>query len=268
VSFPAEIAPVVDRLVLAVNTMSRAESKDRIAAHCARVGVDSPEFPGHYAEFLLAGRLTEDLAVARLHYQPSERILEAVTGWERAGLTVRTGDRLAAGPELGGLAEAILDARRVVAARLWSDHADRVATASQIVSHMLGRLPAQFVLAVEHAALPAPADPYRRLHQHLTTMRYVRAQCHAEAWRSRGLHRDDIVAMTALWHGGTLDTVPPTLLERGLATVEGLTDRGREMRLSIEEDTNTANAPAFDPLDTATRHTLAETLTALPGTPV
>jgi hypothetical protein len=255
-------------LVLAVNTAGRAESKEQIAAHCAEVGVDSPEFPGHYAEFLLAGRLTEALAVARLHYQPPERILAAVTGWEAAGLTVRTGERLAAGPALGGLAGAILEARRVVAVRLWSDHADRVATANRIISNMLGHLPEQFVLAVEHAALPAPGDPYRRLHQHLTTMRYVRSQCHAEAWRARELHRDDIIAMTALWHGGTLDTVPPTLLERGLATVEGLTDRGREMRLSIEEDTNTANAPAFDPLDTATRRTLAETLTALPGTPV
>ncbi len=140
-SFPAEIAPVVDRLVLAVNTVSRAESKDRIAARCAQVGVDSPEFPGHYAEFLLAGRLTQDLAVSRLHYQPPERILGAVTGWERAGLSIRTGDRLAAGPELGELAEAILEERRVVATRMWSGHAGLVDTANRIISGMLALLP-------------------------------------------------------------------------------------------------------------------------------
>jgi hypothetical protein len=268
VSFPAEIAPVVDRLVLAVNTASRAESKDRIAAHCAQVGVDSPEFPGHYAEFLLAGRLTEDLAVARLHYQAPERILGAVTGWEQSGLTVRTGDRLASGPELGGLAEAILEARRMVADRLWSEHTEGVNAANELIAHMLTNLPAHFVLAVEHAALPAPADPYRRLHQQLTTMRYVRSQCHAEAWRSRGLHRDDIMAMTALWHGATLETVPPTLLERQLGTADGLTDQGLEMRRSIEDETNIANAPAFDPLDAAARVSLFEALQSLPGEPV
>jgi hypothetical protein len=268
VSFSAEIAPVVDRLVLAVNTVSRAESKDRIAAHCARVGVDSPEFPGHYAEFLLAGRLTEDLAVARLHYQPPERILGAVTGWERAGLTIRTGDRLAAGPELGGLAEAILEERRVVATRMWSGHADLVDTANRIISGMLALLPAHFALAVEHAALPAPHDPYRRLHQQLTTMRYVRSQCHAEAWRAGGLHRDDIVAMTALWHGATLDTVPQPLLDRGLAADQGLTDQGLEMRRSIEDDTNAANEGAFDSLGAAARISLSEALNGLPGEPI
>lgn len=267
-NFPAEIAPVVDRLVLAVNTVSRAESKDRIAAHCAQVGVDSPEFPGHYAEFLLAGRLSEDLAVARLHYQPSERILGAVTGWERAGLTVRTGDRLAAGPALGGLAEAILEARRVVAARLWSEHADQVDTANRIISSMLAQLPAHFVLAVEHAALPSPADPYRRLHQQLTTMRYVRSQSHAEAWRARGLAFGDMMAMTALWHGRTVETVPATLTERGLATPSGLTDDGLEMRLAIEADTNRDNAPAFEALDDDARRDLANALTSLPGTPL
>ncbi|MGF1666280.1 MAG: hypothetical protein ACFCVC_08415 [Acidimicrobiia bacterium] len=267
-NFPAEIAPVVDRLVLAVNTASRAEAKDVFAAICAEEGIDSAVYAGHYAEFLLAGRLTEELAAARLNYVDSAVFIAALRKWADEAKTLATGDRLVAGPGLARLSETILGARREAATRLWGEHRDGVDTAIGIIAPMLAALPDHFVLAVEHAALPAPPDPFQRLHQHLTTMRYVRAQCHAEAWRSRGLHRDDIVAMTALWHGATLETVPPTLLERQLATAEGLTDQGVEMRRSIEDDTNTANAPAFDPLDAAARASLFEALQSLPGEPV
>ncbi len=74
--------------------------------------------------------------------------------------------------------------------------------------------------------------------------------------------------MTALWHGATVDTVPAALLDRGLATGQGLTDQGLEMRRSIEDDTNAANAAAFDPLETATRISLSEALRGLPGEPI
>lgn len=249
-SFAAEIAPEVDRLVLAVNTASRAEAKDVFAVVCAEEGIDSAVYPGHYAEFLLAGRLTEELAVARLNYVDSADIVAALRKWADDDKTVATGDRLAAGPGLARLSEAILGARREAATRLWGEHPDAVDAAIGIVAPMLAALPDRFVLAVEHAALPAPPDPFQRLHQHLTTMRYVRAQCHAAAWRSRGMDRQQIVAMTAAWHQGDLEGDE-------LAT-----------RLEIEADTNSCNAPEFDVLDEAARATLLATLRALPGRPL
>lgn len=249
-SFAAEIAPEVDRLVLAVNTASRAAAKDTFLAICAEEGIDSPVYAGHYAEFLLAGRLTEELAVARLNYVDAADIVSALQTWADEAKTSATGDRLAAGPGLARLSDAILGARREAATRLWDGHGGEVDAANGIIASMLTALPGHFLLAVEHASLPAPPDPFQRLHQHLTTMRYVRAQCHAEAWRSRGMDRHQIVAMTAAWHQGALEGDE-------LAT-----------RLAIEADTNECNAPEFDPVDEPTRSTLLEILRSLPGTPL
>lgn len=246
-TFEADIAPVVDRLVLAVNTATRAEAHDAFEAIRAEEGIESPELPGHYAEFLLAGRLTEQLAVARLHYMDPDRISTTLATWAARGLTIADGERLAAAPGLARLASTILDTRRTVATRLWDGHLPEVERAIGVISPMLGHLPTRYLLASEHAALTPPADPFQRLHQHLTTMRYVRSQCHAEAWRARGMHRDEIAAMTRAWHEGRLE------------------GEDLALRLDIEADTNTCNAAEFEPLDTVARSDLLAALTALPG---
>lgn len=266
-TYEADLAPIVDRLVLSVNTAARAETDAAVDAMARQAGLESAELLGHYAEFLLAGRLTDDLAVGRLHYQSSAHVLGRATAWEAAGLITRKGDRAGATAALAPVLEAILDARRVVATRLWSGH-DQVGTAFELLGLILQSLPAEFVLAVEHAALPDPEDPFQALHQRLTTMRYVRSHCHARAWRARGLHRHDIMAMTALWHGQAVVAVPGGLTEKDLADRSGLTEQGLAMRLEIEADTNTCNAPALEVLDDQARHRLLTALSALPGQPV
>ena len=268
--FAAHIAPEIDRLVLAVNTAAEGESRQHVASITASIGLDTPELLKHYADFLLAGRLTEELAVRRLPYQPAEVVTDRLRTWQQLGLVVPSGNRLGAGEALVPLLHALIDGRRRVAAALWGGQ-PALEEALRGTGLALSAIPAHFALAVAHRDLPQAEDPHLRLHDRLTTCRYVRSQAHAEAWGGRGLDRAEALALTAVWHGGRPDheTALASLAERGLVdrAETSLTTAGRQVREEIESDTNRATAPMFDAIGEAERARLASSLAALPGTP-
>jgi hypothetical protein len=267
--FAAHIAPVIDRLVLAVNTAAEAESRPAVAGITVEIGLDTPELLKHYADFLLAGRLTEDLAVRRLPYHPEDVVRERVATWRQLGLIAPAENGL--GAALVPLLHELLDGRRRVAEALWQDQ-----PASDGALHgtglALAAVPAEFELAIAHRDLPETSDPHLRLHDRLTTCRYVRSQAHAGAWRARGLDRPEILALTAVWHGtGSEDgSALASLAERGLLDLSrtSLTTEGRRLREEIESDTNRTTAPMFDAIGGPERTALADSLAALPGVPL
>lgn len=271
-TFAARIAPEIDRLVLAVNTASGEASRPRIAELTARIGLDSPALLKHYAEFLLADGISEELMVIRLPYQPAEAVRERVATWKRLDLVVDGGGgSLQATDPLVPLLEQILAERREIATGLWSRHDvldDALAGAGEVIAG----LPEHFRLAVAHRRVPDPDDPCLRLHHRLTTLRYVRAQSHVEAWRGRGLERQEILALTSLWHGKVPDDGPvlAELAERGLVDLSApaLTEEGTQLREAIEEDTNRATEPVFAKLTATQQQVFAEALTDLPGVPI
>lgn len=268
--YAARLAPEVDRLVLAVNTISGAESGERLTAMATALGLEGFEFLKHYAEFLLAGRLSTDLALRRLPYLPAERIEHELAAWRRLHLVEGEPDSLAATEPLRPLLETVLVDRTNVASYLWAG-SDYFPAALEFVSRTVAGLPESFILARAHAALPPPTNPYLGLHRHVTTLRYARSQAHVEAWRSRDLDRSEIVTLTSLWHdqpASSSDAIT-RLAERGLAFADGgLTVAGRRLREEIEEDTDRRNGPVFVHLDDDDRENLLVSLAMLPGEPL
>jgi hypothetical protein len=124
-------------------------------------------------------------------------------------------------------------------------------------------------VAATHRTLPAPEDPYLRLHSRLVTLRYVRQHDHVEAWSAHGLTAAAAVAMTALWQGEDVDASAglTELVSRDLASEDppALNDAGRRMRAEIETDTNERAQAIFSALGEDETAEFLAVLRRLPG---
>jgi hypothetical protein len=257
--YAARIAPEIDRLVLGVNRAADDRIRTDVAEMAAELGLDHPAWLKHYAEFLLEGALTEELAVVRLPYAADDAIAERLDTWRRLGLVAGPSGGIAATESLVPLLKRVLDARAGVGRAFWAD-APQFASTADLVEQVVAAIPERFVLATAHRRLPQPADRFLGFHQRLTTLRYVRSQAHVAAWRSLDLTRLEIVAMTALWHGTDADPGAGLdgLARNGLALADGsgLTVDGVRMRQQIEADTNRTTEPVFRSLNEDDRENL------------
>jgi len=220
-------------------------------------------------DFMVAGVLTEEIAVLRSRYRPRDVVLRTLHELEQQGLVERDGPALAATQELRPLIESMMDARADAAATMWRGHEDDVEQASR-TAQALGELASDdHVVATVHRTLPAPEDPYLRLHSRLVTLRYVRQHDHAEAWIAQGLTASEIVVMTGLRSGEDVapDDVLERLVDRGLASHDppALTDAGQRMRAEIEADTNERSQEIFTALGENETAEFLAVLRRLPG---
>ncbi len=259
------MAPEIDRLVLAVND---AVDSARLSAAAGDRVVDWMVV-NQFGDFLAAGALTQQIATSRSPYRPREVVRDRIHQLVEQGLVEHRGKALAATDDLLPLIRAFMDARAEAAATLWRGHEDDVEEASRTAEKLRGLASDDHVVAATHRTLPAPEDPYLRLHSRLVTLRYVRQHDHVEAWRSRGLSAAAAVAMTTLWEGDTVDPgeALDELVSSGLGTDEppGLTDDGRRMREDIEADTNARAQVIFDALGEAETAELLAVVRRLPG---
>jgi len=261
----AEVAPEIDRLVLGVN-----EAVDNTGVfEAAGDRVVDWLVLSQLGDFLLAGVLTTTIVTARTPYRPREVVRARIHELLEQGLIEHHGPALAATDELRPLIEATRDARADAAATTWRGHEEDVEQASRTAQELAALASDDHVVAAAHRALPAPDDPYLRLHTRLVTLRYVRQHDHVAAWQSPGLTAPEIIVMTALWNG---DDVAPDeglaqLVARGLATDDppALTDAGRSMRAGIEADTNERTQAIFTGLGEDETAEFLAVLRRLPG---
>lgn len=246
-----DAAPEVDRLVLSVN---RSHDEDRIRRAAADVGLDSLDLLLHWWDFLLAGRLTPEIATLRSRYRPEEQIRARLEDLAEGGHLEETPTGLAATEALRPVLDALADEFTTCARTAWRGRDDAVATATVAADQLAARATDEHVVAAVHRSLPRPADPYGGLHHRLITLRFIRQHDHAEAWTGHGMTAAQMVVFTRLWSGedpredrGTLDE----LVERGLVDRQlgELTPDGRKLRQVIEDDTNGRNARTFASLD-------------------
>ena len=260
----AEVAPEIDRLVLAVNN---AVDGARLSEAAGDRVLDWMLLNG-LGDFMVAGVLTEEIAALRSRYRPRDVVLRGLHELERQGLVEQQGPALAATEELRPTIEAMMDARTAAATTMWRGHENDVEQASRTAQALAELASDDHAVAAVHRALPAPEDPFLRLHSRLVTLRYIRQHDHAAAWLGQELTVAEIVAMTGLWNG---DDVAPgdglsLLVARGLASDDppALTDAGRNMRAEIEADTNERSEAIFDALG---ENETAEFLAVLRGLP-
>lgn len=265
-----EAAPEIDRLVLSVNGIASTRLDEQLLGPARELGLESLEMLPHYADFLLAGALTRQVAKLRLRYQPPERIDARLDELVRLGLVDWDGQRLTAAEPLRPVLEGLLSNRATAAAELWSGHPDEVAAGTEHARRVSQAASPDHEVAAAHREVPEPDDPYLALYTVLTNLRYVRQHDHAAAWSARGLTARAMVPMTALWHGNPVDADADgvyELVEAGYATLHpvALTEAGRQVRDAIEEETNRRAQASFDALDEAEGRDFLDALRALPG---
>lgn len=266
-----EAAPDIDRLVLSVNRQVGPKHGGRLLELARGCGLETLELLPHFGDFLLAGRLTHELATLRMRYMRPERVLSRL-GELEGKLLVRHGDSgLVVSPAMRPLLEALSVAQADVAAGMWGDYHDDVATLTPLAKRLAEAASDDHVVAVVHRTLPEPADPYLLLLVRLVTLRYIRQHDHAMAWHSRGLTAPEMVTMTELWHNqasGQSGDGLTRLVAEGLAEANPprLTSAGLQMREAIEDETNRRCQETFDVLDPGAAEALIAALRRLPGT--
>lgn len=261
-------APEIDRLVLGLNANVGPKHGARLAELARDVGLETLELLPHFGDFLLAGRLTRDLATLRMRYWAPERVLGRLDELEAKGLIDQQGSQLIATATLRPLLEAIAHAQADVGAELWSDHEDDVSTATALAGTVARAASDDHVVAVIHRSLPEPTDPYLVLEHRLVTLRYIRQHDHGAAWSSRGLTAPEMVTLTRLWKDEPVEEGDGLrrLIELGFAESEPprLTARGREIRDTIESGTDECAQRTFDALDDGSATDLLDALRRLP----
>lgn len=248
-----DAAPEIDRLVLTVNRAVESGHGDRLRQIAREVGLDTLDLLIHFGDFLLAGRLTRDLALLRMRYLPSELVLARLDELESKELIGRTETGLAATPAMTPVLEAMMEATADVAGAAWSGHPDEVTTATDAAAEVAGAASDDHPVAATHRDLPTPADRNLLLWRRLVTLRYVRQHDHAEAWLARDLTPAAMVVMTQMWNGDSVaepgDGIA-RLVVAGWATEDppSLTETGRQERDAIETETNDRAEQSFDVL--------------------
>ena len=264
------LAPEVDRLVISVYLTTRERHGMDVWDRAQAVGLDSIFLLNDVAEFLLDGRLTEEWAIRRFRYMDVADVTEGLDSLRSSGHIVLADDGYRAVPKLAGFLEWLLEGRAEAAAHQWSGVTSDVAELEGLMAPVLASLtPDEFPLGVGHALLPDPAEPELRLHQHLTTLRFVRADAHGDAWAAAGLTATDALALNALWKGGALplNASAAGLPAGGWATPDPwqITAAGVALRDGIEVETDRRNNVAFASLGEAQATRLVELLQGLPG---
>jgi hypothetical protein len=125
--------------------------------------------------------------------------------------------------------------------------------------------------------LPDPITPAYLLWSHLGTLRYLRGDAHALAWREHGLDAVQVGVITALWKSEGRHKARDRAAQTALATLttrgwveEGdgrprLTAEGREHRDQIEWKTNLYATPPLEVLTEKERATFVTAVKKLPS---
>ena len=266
-----EAAPEIDRLVLSVSRTVSPNHGDRMLDVARGLGLDDLNLLPLLGNFMLAGSLTRELALARMPYAAPETVLGPIEELEERQLLVAWGSGLGASPGLRHLLQVIGSALAVEAAQAWTGHEDAVGAAYRLTGVVGKAASADHLAAVAHQECPEPDDRYQRLHQRLVTLRYIRQHDHVEAWRAENLTPLEIVEMTRLRHGEDVEASAPgleLLIERGYARTDppSLTSKGKDVRDGVEDETNRRAQESFHVLNDRSATEFLAALRTLPGT--
>lgn len=270
-AYARAVAPHVDRLAIAVHKHVRPAGR----ALVQEFGLRHPGVLVDARATLLAGPIALDDLAAIERYVPRDELAAALEEHVGQGLLtheVGTGGRYVATPRGRDFLRRLTAAQGETITALWAARAAAlpvlVATATRAADHAAAILPRAAYPAFhgqDAAPDPAGATPAHLLLTRLTTLRYLRADAHAAAWRSRGLDAAQGAVFTALWrartplttdearglvsNGDAADRVLETLHERGLTAQEAggwrISAAGRALRDAIERDTDRGAAPPF-----------------------
>lgn len=267
----AEASPEITRLVLGVNRRVAPEHGERLAAMASEIGLDSLDLLPPFADFLLDGLLTPQVAQLRMRYAPPERISGRLAELTEMELLRFDAGKYRAADKLRPLLKAMRSAVADVASKLWANNEVEVSIVTEGARHITEAIDADHVVAATHRKVREPLDRYSLLEHRLVTLRYMRQHDHAMAWIDRELTAAQASALTGLWRGDEVEITDKTassLREKGFMKKSDppkLTSKGTKARESIEEDTNTRSDAGFSNLEEEDAARFLDALKTLPS---
>ena len=183
------IAPVIERLTLAVVNKAMARAAGTPVPHAAAPG--AIRMFGQLRTALLAREVTAAGLAAIYRYRDAGDVRGDVEGLRAAGLIATTGDGGVQATEPGqAVLAGMYKVSAEVAGELWAGQEGSLAG----LAGLAGRL-VQSAVATGGEAYAAMAPPYEPagaaagllLHTRLSVLRYHRADAHAAAWQAAGL---------------------------------------------------------------------------------
>jgi hypothetical protein len=273
IPYAAALAPEVDRLFIAGHAAARPRAR-------ALIQELMPLTLGPMMDLrklLLSRRgMTLEEAMALERYVVPEQLAGALQERVRDGLLRERNGRYV--PTDRGREALLLltDSQLQAITDLWREAGGALSEAADLAGKAIAGA-AGIVAAEEYGAfnaeragfLPESITPAYLLWSHLATLRYLRADAHALAWRELGLDAAQVGVFTALWKGepaadhATQDAVT-SLIRRGwVAEAEGqlqLSPEGTAHRDLIEWKTNLYATP---PLLVLTENERARFMTLL-----
>lgn len=269
-SFEAALAPHIDRLFVAGHRAARPYASE------VRRGLDIPHFGGliDLRKLLLSPRgvsVEEGHALER--YTSRQSVESGLRQHLRQGLVQEEAGRYLPTERGRDVLLRLTDALIRGVTMLWIENEADVQTARQVTAQAV-EYAAEVVQSWQYPAfnaerrgyMPAGAPPPFELWSRLATLRYLRADAHALAWKEAGLDATQIQVLTALWkepavvHAdrlySTVSISPELLLEAGEVLqardwvtkhedMLSISPEGRRARAAIEETTNRYNRPAY-----------------------
>lgn len=267
----AEASSEITRLVIGVNRRVAPAHGERLAAIARDQGLDSLDLLPPFADFLLDGLLTPQIAQLRMRYAPPDRISARLQELEEKELIALKDGAYCSTDQLSPLLKAMRSAVADVASTLWENNEVEISILTESARLVRESVTADHVVAAAHKKVREPLDRYSLLEHRLVTLRYMRQHDHAMAWIDRNLTAAEAAVMTALWRGEEAEVaekVAESMRENGFLKKSEpfeLTSKGKKTRESIEDDTNTRSDEGFAALDEESAPRFLAALKAMPG---
>lgn len=252
--FATEVAPHVDRLVLAVHRQMRTFHGPAIETWRADSELERPGILINLRPFFLAGSQNRSI-LDRLHrYALPGTIDESIRAAIDQGLIDET---LAPSHRGDELARRLTNLQSSLIEELWGGQTavpDLIQPLSTAVDGVIERYPGSaFTLTRAFAGLPRPegSAPYL-IHHLLTVLRYLRSDSHTVVIDAAGLSAGEAARLDAAWRkleGPHHEHPLQGLVDHGFLDLDGnITDDGRHARQTIEDETNSVAAAAWESL--------------------
>jgi hypothetical protein len=289
IAFVARLAPEVDRLFITGHRAAAPLARD------LRAQLGSPRTVlVDFRKLLLAPPgMTQQQGEALERYRDREEIAATIEQHVEQGLVYRDGERIVLTPRGRDLLLRLTDILDRAVSGLWASAptTTRAADTARAAVEMARNLPSDRypAFSAERAGfMPDSPSPAMLLWSNLATLRYLRADAHALAWREAGLTVREVSILTDLRYKpdsrgvrsvpegddaaqGPVSVALEALRRRGwLATRDGgwiVTERGREARDVIERRTNELDALPYIDLDSRRREDFLHDLQILHDRP-